>query len=165
MKKIQLAFPGELLHAYAWSFLLHSLNHRSQVHKPFPSFRRCQTVIRFWFWSANFLMLIAALISLSCSVLHCRIRKSDYSLSLFLERSVRLSPHSAQAFYNPFCIGQRFDFNLTAFAILVCSLLTRLSTVFQLMYLHWRGRSESASLSPEGVVEYLAFKSLPPFMQ
>ncbi|MBN1133645.1 MAG: hypothetical protein JXA38_01715, partial [Methanosarcinaceae archaeon] len=28
---------GELLHAYAWSFLLHSLNHRSQVHKPFPS--------------------------------------------------------------------------------------------------------------------------------
>ena len=38
---------SELLHAYAWSFLLHSLNHRSQVHKLFPSFRRCQIIIRF----------------------------------------------------------------------------------------------------------------------
>nr|WP_256360053.1 pirin-like C-terminal cupin domain-containing protein [Methanococcoides sp. NM1] len=38
---------SELLHAYAWSFLLHSLNLCSQVHRLFPSFRRCQIFSRF----------------------------------------------------------------------------------------------------------------------
>ncbi len=67
-----------------------------------------------------------------------RIKKSDYSLSLFSERYVKVSLHTAQAFHNP-CRAAVF-ISITAFVIPVCSLLTHYASV---------------SLSLFSVVEYL----------
>jgi len=49
---------------------------------------------------------------------------------------VKVSLHTAQAFHNPFCIGQPF-ISLTVFVILACRLLTYFSTFFHAMSAHW----------------------------
>jgi len=51
-----------------------------------------------------------------------RIRKSDYSLSLFSERYVKVFLHTAQAFHNPYQAA--VIISIIAFVIPVCSLLT-----------------------------------------
>ena len=57
-----------------------------------------------------------------------RIKKSDYSLPLFLERYMKLSFHTAQAFYNPFSIGQQLIFMVSVIGLQI--LFTLYSTFF-----------------------------------
>ncbi len=67
---------------------------------------------------------------------------------------MKVSLHTAQASYNPL-VGQQLF--LTAFAILICSLLTCFSTFFQSMLFHWSFSCIFTSFSPCGVIEILVF--------